>query len=186
MSEKKPNLHKTLLILILVFIPPYWLLFTEEGGRVSDTALLWLLGEDDIAVDVSKLDSAYTQADIKRVYTDNEWTCGESASPFGDGVCATKIGAYNGFPSRLLTFYFKGDRVSAMKLVYRDQYHEQIIGSYIGALGQPQNVADAIADGPEADSVLEWDLGEGVLLIKKDLGKNDEPSLLWLAARPEN
>ena len=43
MAEKKPNLHKTLLILIAVFLPPFWLIFTDEGSRVSDTTLLWLL-----------------------------------------------------------------------------------------------------------------------------------------------
>jgi len=32
--------------------------------------------------------------------------------------------------------------------------------------------------------VLEWDLGKGVMLIKKELDKLDEPSLLWLASRP--
>lgn len=186
MADKKPNLHKTLLILIMVFIPPYWLLFTDEGGRVSDTALLWLLGEEDIKIDLSKLDSVYTQADIREVYAGNEWTCGEKQSQFGDSVCATKIGTYNGFPARLLTFVFRNDRVSAMKLVYRDQYHKQIMGSYIEALGQPDNVAAAIAEGPDADAVLEWQLDHGVLLIKKELGKTDEPSLLWLAKSAAN
>ena len=48
MAEKTPNLHKTLLILIVVFLPPFWLIFTDEGSRVADTTLLWLLGEVDI------------------------------------------------------------------------------------------------------------------------------------------
>ena len=47
-------------------------------------------------------------------------------------------------------------------------------------------IAAAIADGPEADSVLEWQLDHGVLLIKKELGKTDEPSLLWLSGSGAN
>jgi hypothetical protein len=184
MTEKTPNLHKTLLILILVFIPPYWLLFTDEGSRVSDTALLWLLGEPDIKVSITDLDSGFTQHDIKTVYSENEWICGEKPTPFGDAVCATEIGTFNGFPSRLLTFFFQRGQVSAMKLIYRDQYHEQVMGFYIGELGQPTNVAAALADGPQAASVLEWDLGKGVMLMKKTLEKLDEPSLLWLASKP--
>lgn len=186
MAEKKPNLHKTLLILILVFTPPFWLVFTDEGRRVSDTGLLWLLGEDEIRISLSDLDGEYTQQEIQTVYGENEWQCGSQQTAFGDSLCAAQIGTFNGYPARLVTFYFRQDTVSALKLIYRDQYHEQIMGYYIGELGQPTNVEAAIAEGPDAENVLEWDLGKGVLLIKKELGKTDEPSLLWLASRPES
>lgn len=183
MADKKPNIHKTILILFLVFIPPYWLVFTDEGSRVSDTALLWLLGQDEIRVNFSELDSSFTERDIQAVYSDNEWRCGAKQTQFGDAVCAAKIGAFNGFPARLLTFYFGDQRVSALKLIYRTSYHQQIMGYLIGEFGQPANVAEAIADGPDADTVLEWDLDRGVLLMKKTLAKTDEPSLLWLAGK---
>lgn len=184
MAEKKPNLHRTLLILILVFIPPYWLLFTDEGARVSDTALLWLLGEDDVKLSVADLNAGYSQQDIKTVYGDLDWKCAAQQSDFGDSVCAARIGTFNGFPSRLITFYFRNDHVAALKLVYRERYHEQVMGFFIGNLGQPANVAEAVAAAPDADSVLEWRLDGGALYIKKDLGKVDEPSLLWLARSP--
>ena len=185
MADKKPNLHKTLLILLLVFIPPYWLIFTDEGMRVSDTALLWLMGEDEIKLNVAELNSGFTRQDIQTVFSDNEWVCGEKQTSFGDNVCATKIGAFNGYPARLLTLYFRGDNISAFKLIYRDQYHKQLIGHFIDQLGQPGNVADAIADGPATDIALEWDLNKGVLVMNKELGENVEPSVLWLAARPD-
>ncbi len=186
MAEKKPNIHKTILILLVVFIPPFWLVFTDEGRRVSDTGLLWLLGEDEIRISLSDLDSQYSQQDIRTVYGDNEWQCGSQQTTFGDSLCATQIGTFNGFPARLVTFYFRNDNVSALKLIYRDQYHKQIMGYYIGELGQPGNVEAAIAEGPDAANILEWDLGKGVLLIKKELAETDEASLLWLASRPDS
>ncbi|MCB1801206.1 MAG: hypothetical protein KDI82_05925 [Gammaproteobacteria bacterium] len=184
MAEKKPNLHKTLLILLLVFIPPYWLLFTDEGGRVSDTALLWLLGEEDIKISITDLDDRFSQQDIRTVYSEIDWQCGTQQSTFGDSLCAARIGTFNGFPSRTVTFYFRNDHVSALKLVYRDQYHDQVTGFFIGKLGQPDNVAEAVAAGPDADDVLKWQLDKGVLFIKKSLAKTDEPALLWLAKSP--
>ena len=105
--------------------------------------------------------------------------------PFGNNLCATKIGTFNGYPSRLLTIFFRDDNISAFKLIYRDQYHKQFIGHFIRQLGQPSNVEAALAESPSAANVLEWDLNEGVLLMSKELGKNDEPSVLWLAARPD-
>jgi hypothetical protein len=184
MAEKKPSLHKSLLILLLVLTPPFWLLFTDEGARVSDTALLWLLGQDDIKVDLQMLDRSFTEQDIREVYAETEWQCGAQRTPFGDSLCAAQIGTFNGFPSRVATFYFAGGNVNALKIIYRELYHEQVLGFYIGELGQPGNVAQAVSEGPNAAEVLEWDLGEGILLLKKTLDDGDEPSVLWLAARP--
>lgn len=183
MPKKKTNLHKTLLILLLVFIPPFWLLFTDEGSRVSDTALLWLLGEDEIRINLPKLDSNFSTDDIRTVYPDNEWQCGSQATDFGDALCMAPIGTFNGFPSRLATFYFRDGRLSALKLIYREAYHDQIIGHVISDFGQPTNVEQALAETPNADPLLEWQLDGGVLLLKKRLDPQDEPALIWLAAR---
>lgn len=184
MTEKKPNLHKTLLILVLVFVPPYWLIFTDEGGRLADTALLWLLGEDEIRFNLRELSNAFTREDIQKAFSENDWKCAAQATPFGDTLCVTQIGTFNGFPSRLLTLYFRDDRINALKLVYRDPYHKQLLGYYIEQLGQPSNVEQAVSEGPDAADVLEWDLDHGVVLMKKALGKTDEPALLWLASKP--
>ena len=56
-----------------------------------------------------------------------------------------------------------------------------MVGYLIGKFGQPGNVAEALADGPDADNVLQWELPSGVLLLKKALQTEDESSLLWLA-----
>lgn len=184
MADKKPNIHKTLLILLLVFIPPFWLLFTDEGMRVSDTALLWLIGEDEIKFNIAELDNQFTRQDIQTVFSENEWRCGEKRTAFGDNLCATRVGTFNGYPARLLTLYFRDDNITAFKLIYRDQYHKQFIGYFIEQFGQPDNVADAVAEGPGADTVLEWDLDKGVLVMSKDLGEAVEPSVVWLAAKP--
>lgn len=185
MAEKKPNIHKTLLILLLVFIPPFWLLFTDEGSRVSDTALLWLLGEDEIKISLTDLDSGYSSDDIRTIYPENEWQCGSHASDFGDALCAARIGTFNGFPARAVTFYFQGDRLSAMKLQYRELYHKQVMGHVIEKLGQPSNVAEALTDGPDAADILEWPLRSSMLVMKKSLQGGDEAALLWFAGSPQ-
>ncbi|MCB1773030.1 MAG: hypothetical protein KDI88_05400 [Gammaproteobacteria bacterium] len=184
MAEKKHSFKKSFLIFLLVMTPPFWLLFTDEGSRVSDTALLWLLGRDEIKLDFAELDGGFSRADIETVYADTAWKCGAKTTTFGDELCAAGIGTFNGFPAQLLTFYFQRGQVSAVKLIYRGMYHEQILGHYIGQLGQPDNVAAAVAEGPKADEVLQWDLGRGMLLLQKAITTSAEPSLLWLAKAP--
>ena len=184
MAEKKPSIHKTLLILLVVFIPPFWLLFTDDGMRTSDTALLWLLGEDEIKLNFAELDTGFTREDIQTVFSENDWRCGDKDTPLGNHVCAAKIGTFNGYPASLLTFFFRDQHVSAFKLIYRDQYHQQFIGHFIQQFGQPDNVEQAVAEGPNADTVLEWRLDKGVLVMSKEMGEGVEPSFMWLAAKP--
>ncbi|MCB1788490.1 MAG: hypothetical protein H6953_02670 [Chromatiaceae bacterium] len=184
MAEKTPNIHKTILILILVFVPPYWLIFTDEGARISDRALLWLVGEDEIKLNLRVLSPAYSRADIEKVFGDIDWKCGAKNSPFGDALCVAKVGAFNGYPARALTLYFLADKLSAMQLVYRGPYHEQLLGHLIDQLGQPTNVAAAVSEGPDAADVLEWGLEHGKIVLKKKLQQGDEPSLLWVAGAP--
>ena len=69
MAEKKPNLHKTLLILILVFIPPYWLIFTDEGMRMSDTALLVAAGRGRDQVQRARTRQRASHARTSRRYS---------------------------------------------------------------------------------------------------------------------
>ena len=181
MPEKKPSIHKTILILIMVFLPPFFLVFTDEGARLSDTALLWLLGKAEVRVNIKELDDRFTRGDIKTLYSDVEWHCGEQRTPFGDNLCTGAIGTFNGYPAQVLNLYFRGDNLSGMKMIYRDQYHAQIQGYLIGQLGQPDNVEEAVREGPDAAEVIEWRLPGGILVMKKELNEGDEPSLLWLA-----
>lgn len=182
MTKKKlSGFHKTFLILLLVLTPPFWLLFTDEGARVSDTAVLWLFGEEDARLDVAELDAGFTRDDLKQVYSQLDWQCGEQRTALGQGLCAARIGTFNGFPSRSLTFFFVDGQVSAAKVIYRERYHDQILGHYIGQLGQPDNVEAAIAEGPDADDVLVWTLDGGRLLMKKQLVPDDESAIVWLA-----
>ncbi len=184
MAEKKPNVHKTILILILVFIPPYFLIFTDEGSRLADTALLWLLGEDEIRINLKELSSEFTREEIRTVFSAVEWKCGDQRTEFGESLCASRVGTFNGYPSQLLMLYFRDGGISALKLIYRNAYHKQLIGYLIEQFGQPDNVEAAVSEGPAAADVLEWTLDHGIVLMKKELGESDEPSLLWLAARP--
>jgi hypothetical protein len=180
-AEKKPSIHKTILVLIMVFLPPFFLIFTDEGARLSDTALLWLLGKAEVRVNLKELDDRFTRGDIKNVYSDVEWHCGEQRTAFGDNLCSGSIGTFNGFPAQVLNLYFRGEHLSGMKMIYRDQYHGQIQGYLISQLGQPDNVEEAVREGPDAAEVIEWSLPGGMLVMKKELRKGEEPSLVWLA-----
>jgi len=179
MQRKK--IHKTLLILALVIVPPYFLVLTDEGARISDNVVLWLFGKESIKLDFKVLDDSYRAEEIKKVFPDLPWECGERTTPFGDSLCTAAIGAVNDFPSRQLTAFFADGRIRALKIVYRKRYHQQILGHLIKQLGQPQNVEQALKETADAAPVLEWDTGQGMVVMKKALKQTDEAALFWLA-----
>ena len=179
MRNKK--LHKTLLILALVIVPPYFFIFTEEGTRISDNVILWLFGAESIKLDLKALDASYRTQEVRKVFPDLPWECEEQETAFGDSLCGAPIGSVNNYPARQLTAYFADDRIKALKIVYRERYHAQFLGHLIKLLGQPKNVEEAIKDTPDSAPVLEWDTGKGFVVLKKTLEPGDEPALFWLA-----
>ena len=120
------------------------------------------------------------------VFEELDWQCRDEASSFGNQLCSATIGSFNDFPARYLTAFFADEKLNALKVVYRRHYHEQMLGHLIKTLGQPGNVADAIKGTPDADTVLEWDTGKGIVVLPKELedrGPREEASLMWLATR---
>jgi hypothetical protein len=181
---KKKSFHKTLIILLMVLAPLWWLTMTEDGQQRADSVLLRLLGHEPIDLNIKALDARLTEAELKQVYPDLPWLCQDANTNFGNRVCTSEIGTYNGLPSRLIAFYFGNGRLNAMKLNYRENYHVQLGSQLIGQLGQP-NVPVAISgEAPPPENILQWQTDHGTVIIKEELDKDEEAAMLWLAVRP--
>jgi hypothetical protein len=179
---KKRSLHKTLLLLLLVLTPLWWLTMTEDGQRRSDAALLWLIGKEGIEVNLKALDPQLTEDELKQVYQDLPWNCAANRTGFGSYTCASEVGTFNGIPSREVRLFFADGRANALKLSYRDIYHKQLLEHLIRHLGQPKLPKPGTAD---AQAVLEWRTDYGHVILKQELLDDEEPAMLWLAgARP--
>jgi len=171
MTRKK--LHRTLLVLLLVLTPPYFLMFTDEGQRIADNAVLWVMGGDSIELNIHQLNTDFTRADILKVFPDLPWQCATKKSAFGDQLCVAEISAYNDYPARYVSMFFIQDRVSAMKVVYRRPYHQQLQAHLVDQLGPPP----ATTDQP----VVEWQAPAGKVVMPRTLQQDTEPAFLWIA-----
>jgi len=79
--------HKRLFLVVIVIIPMWWLLFTEDGRSRSDRVILWLAGDEEIDINFQALDKNFTQQDWKKVYEDIDWQCDNKVNAFGDQYC---------------------------------------------------------------------------------------------------
>ena len=173
------SIHKRLFLVFIVVAPMYWLVFTEDGTRRSDTLVLWMAGGDPIDLNFKAVDHRYSMEEWKQVFSDIEWQCRSESTDFGNEFCYSEISSYNGIPARYLTVFFAQDRLNAVKLVYRNLYHRQIGHDLQQQLGRP------ITPTPPAneEGLLRWRSAAGVVVMKADIGSDEEATLLWLSSQ---
>lgn len=182
MNLKLPILYKKLLILAVVFGPITWLMFTDDGQRRTDTVVLWLFGENEIQMDLEVLDSRFTEDNLKQVYPDLSWQCQLRETPYGDQICASRIGVFNGIPSRYISFFFRETQLSAVKLNYRQSNHAQFQIQLRQQLGLPDLEARTTVGAPDQQEIIQWRTPYGMVVMKRELVGDEEPSLFWLAS----
>lgn len=169
--------HKRFFLVLIVIAPMYWLIFTDDGKRRSDTLILWLAGGDPIDLNFRVLDNHYSIDDWKKVFADIDWDCKNQETAFGDQYCFSEISSYNGIPARYLTAFFKNSHINAVKLVYRNQYHQQLGLDLHQQLGTPLHQTHESAE----NDMLQWHAESGMVMVKTELKPEEEASLIWLS-----
>ena len=168
---------KTLLTLVVVIGPMYWLMFTADGQRRSDAVMLQLFGAEAMELDLKRLEGGIGEPELRKVYPDLEWHCEDRASDWGRRVCGATIGSWNGMPAYRIAFHFSDQRLRAMQMDYHAAYHQQLLTQLRRQLGRPADGSNSAADG-----VLQWLMANGIVVIKARLRPVDQAALIWVAA----
>jgi len=172
--------YKKSLMLAIVLGPIIWLVFTGDGQRRTDLAMLYLFGKGELNLALEKLHSGMTEAQFRGLFQDLELACDAGANPFGDRLCSAELGAFNAIPARAFTLFLQGDGLRSAKLNYRRAYHETLRQQLTRRLGKPDRRS---LPGPIAiESPLTWTVDDGLLLLSHQEPKSDqEAALIWLS-----
>ncbi len=161
----------------LIAAPLAWLVFTSEGQRYSDILLLKLKGDPSITLDVDRLRSSLTEARVAEALPDLELTCADQITPFGSRTCQSPLAAFNGTPSRYISFFFENGSLQAVKVGIQRAYQRQLAGHLNEWLGTPMQSTEG--DGP---GVYQWRAGGGLAVMPiEPVSREDEPAMVWLA-----
>jgi hypothetical protein len=171
--------YKTLIALGLVTGPLIWLLFTSDGQRRTDLVLMPLLGRPNVELSLAELSSALEEADIRARLPQLDLQCTQAETPFGDSVCAARIGSFGRLPAEGLAFVFSCGGLRAVKLTYRPDVQGELLNSLTRQLGEGGTNGYGAAGGPMR--VVGWPVSDGVLLLNADLRPGEDPALLWLS-----
>lgn len=176
---KMNPLHKKLFLLVIVFGPFTWLVFTDDGQRRTDLVIAALLQDGDpMNVAFAKLKSGASLEDFKGNFPDLEPQCGPRPSPFGDHLCRSPIRSVNGTPAKMVTLYFEGTRFTALEILYSPHHHAYLHNMLLAELGQSTR---DVHDGANT-AVLRWTTPHGAVLLPEQV--QDEPSSLvyWISS----
>lgn len=180
-DAKVPRFFQSLLILAVVLGPIYWLMFTADGQRRTDMALMSILGRPPFDAALGAFTGRLTEGRLRESFPALELQCADGPNPFGDRLCAATIGSFNQYPARSVAFYFLHGWLSAVKVSYQPAYHRSVRGWVERHLGPVAQGAGRAA--PEMrDGVASFSTADGILVLKDGaLGQADEPALLWLS-----
>ncbi|MGB0721036.1 MAG: hypothetical protein ACPGU7_01460 [Gammaproteobacteria bacterium] len=176
---KMNPLHKKLFLLVIVFGPFFWLVFTEDGQRRTDLVIATLFQDGDpMNVSFAKLKQGATLEDFKGNFPDLRLECGPRPSPFGDHLCRSPIRSVNGTPAKLVTLYFDGAGFSALEILYSPHHHTYLHGMLLAELGESTR---DVHDGADT-AVLRWTTPHGAVLLPESAQDENDSLVYWISA----
>jgi hypothetical protein len=174
----KRSLLTRLYIVVLLAVPLFWLILTDEGRRYTDLAILKVKGGETMDIQLKALHSAISEQGLQQQLPDTPFSCGLQATPFGDRLCQVQLASFNGLPSRFAIAYFAGGQLQAMKIGYQRLYHSQLLHHLFATLGTPGREDHLTAPG--APGLYRWTVGDGELVALDESSlEGNEPSILW-------
>jgi hypothetical protein len=171
-------LYKKFLLLAIVIGPFYWLVFTEDGQRRTDSVLISLLkGGESFNLAFGRLQGAAREADFQASFPDTEFRCEDGQTAFGDRVCRARIAAFNGAPAHSVATFFRQDQLTAVQLVYQPAHHDYVVQQLQRELGKPE------ADQAGTTPLHRWTTDGGVVITPATRPASlDESTVVWISA----
>lgn len=179
-----PRAYKTLLAIAVAVGPIAWLLFSADGQRRTDLALMFLLGRPAFDAALDRFSPRLDEPRLRARFPGLSLDCAPDPSPFGDRRCTAVLGSFNQYPAQAVTFYFRGDALAALDVRYQPAYHAAIRAWVERRPGRMRS-GDRPLEPRVAQGVASWPVAEGLLVMRDGpLGAGDAPALWWLAAGP--
>ena len=174
------SIHKfyiKFLILTVVLGPLAWVMFTEEGQRVSDIFMLELGDSEALNLNFANLSYRVDESILKEQFPQLKLACKDQETAFGPRLCSSPISAINGAPAKFVTFYFIQDQLVEVNVGYQPSYHQYLYRGLLSSFGEGEA-------GPEP-GLSRWNTGEGLLYAPpKTLMVGQKSVLIWKATRP--
>ncbi|WP_310446668.1 hypothetical protein [Thiobacillus sp.] len=129
-----------------------------------------------VVLDMDAL-SGDSQLSIKQAYHYLHHTCAAEHGILGDAVCWATISEFNGIDARLIAFFFRNDRLSAVRVAFPAESHPKVLALMQKRFGPERRFGqrtDAFGN-----KIVGWMRPSGAIAINDSVEGDAEPFVLW-------
>lgn len=177
---KQNNRGSTLIqfILIIVFLAGLGIAVEYQIG-IPGTTFVDRLRAKPVITDLDLLNEQEDQQTIKQTYHYLHHTCTSESSILGDSVCWSTISKFNGIDARLISFFFRNGKLSAVRISFAAKNQPELFSLLQKRYGQEREF------GHHADSygnnIVGWIRPSGIVATNDRVEGDQESILLWLS-----
>jgi len=128
-------------------------------------------------LDFDALEPSDTVDKIRQDYRGLHHTCTGDNSKFGDYVCWSPIKTLNGVDARVLAFFFRQGKLSAVRVSFSGKNHPEIFALLSKKYGEYHTFGrnrDAYGN-----NIVGWIRPNGIVAVNDEIDPKDEAILLW-------
>jgi hypothetical protein len=146
---------------------------------LAGSSLVDRLYAKPVVLDVDRLTGRETELEITQTYHHLRHTCVPEPGILGDRVCWSTVSEFNGIDARLLSFFFRDDRLSAVRVSFGAEHHPEMFALMEKRFG----AARPFGAGTDAfgNNIVGWVRGGGFVAANDRLSGDEEGLLLWLS-----
>lgn len=160
-----------------------WCLITEDGRR----AAIQITSRLGITPPICTLEPELLRGtmdpdSVKALQPELDYLCEKDSSFFGDYVCEADIGLYHNLPAYRVTYFFRNNRLTTMRLALQSQTYDELEEKVSGGNKKLDIKTELSFTGGKKEPVHVFKTPAGnYLMLSRDQTQTGETLLLWVA-----
>ncbi len=114
---------------------------------------------------------------ILHTYSQLHFTCGAEHGVLGDAVCRAALSSFNGIDARVVDFFFRNDRLSAVRISFAGKSLPLVLAQLRERFGPEARLGSRTA--APGNRVAGWARPGGVIAVTDHAAGNGAPIVLW-------
>lgn len=152
----------------------------DYNMSIPGSSLVDRMRAKPVVLDMDSLSGRETQSEIRQTYHYLHHTCPSETSPLGDHVCWATVSEFNGIDARVIAFFFRGDRLSAVRVSFAAEHQPAMFSLMENRYGPARKFGghtDAFGN-----SIVGWVRPTGFVTTNDRLSGDEDALLLWVPA----
>lgn len=151
----------------------------DYNMSIPGSSLVDRLRAKPVVLDMDSLSGRETQSEITQTYHHLHHTCTPETNPLGDHVCWATVSEFNGIDARVIAFFFREGKLSAVRVSFAAENHPAMFSLMEKKYGPSRT----FGGGTDAfgNNIVGWVRPSGFVTANDRLSGDEDALLLWVS-----